>query len=115
MSEIRFLAWDPRTKMIYSPHTPGKPWYEMHVEPYSKLMRYTGVEGKNDYIYEGFIAKCPYCSAHNLMVVYNAPQFRLKSVGGEACANAHLVRIDGWLEIIGNAFENPELLRKEEV
>ena len=121
----KFRAWDKIANKMYSPKSFKRRHYGLNYQTDSVelsfsgmehaeqvlLMQYTGLKDKNGVeIYDGDIAECNYCTKHNLQIVYDAPQFRLKSVGGEACDNAHLIRINTWLKVIGNIYENPELL-----
>lgn len=129
MREIKFRAWDGEKmdsrwkdgRLVIDASTGeaqkigyGSTPFNVSIPQGLTLMQYTGLKDKNGVeIYDGDIADCNYCTKHNLQIVYDAPQFRLKSVGGEACDNAHLIRINTWLKVIGNIYENPELLEEK--
>lgn len=128
MREIKFRAWDKSSNIMRTDITSIRYNLDGSInqidvfegvdilfpEKEAILMQYTGLKDKNGVeIYDGDIAECNYCTKHNLQIVYDAPQFRLKSVGGEACDNAHLIRINTWLKVIGNIYENPELLEEK--
>lgn len=121
--EIKFRAWDTETKEM-SHDFLSKNWLKVCiVSPYVELMQYTGLKDKNGVeIYEGDILK----SKHESM---GAVKWH---VGwGAFCFSNHLYKDDEgkmrrvmgsqnfWndahsYEVIGNVWENPELLQKAE-
>ena len=85
-----------------------------------ELMQFTGLKDKNGReIYEGDIFDCIYhfdgCKKHKLEVVYSdeGARFQMKSYG-----KCHQPNVEKYIwdmtrqEIIGNVYENPELLRE---
>ena len=93
--------------------------FDENVSLYDKLIKYTGLKDKNKKeIYEGDIVKIPDnynkygLFAGEVREVYFAfGAFRLKPIRNENVIGNHLE--DNFeFEIIGNIFENPELLNK---
>lgn len=122
MREIKFRAWY-QNKMNYnitkahyehnamSGHG-GDLWDLDEWLKLSKVMQYTGMKDRNDKeIYEGDIILCTYHTAHNYIrkgiVEYFASSFIL-NWGDQTDEN--LDEVSAKLEVIGNIFENPELL-----
>lgn len=116
MREIKFRAWD-LVNVVEDVSIDGKYWfkenngqrggyYDVQVYP---LMQYTGLKDKNDKeIYEGDIL------TNNQVVEF------LEDLGGWY-AMPYRMRLDrywlkeegGGMEVIGNIYENPELLEKK--
>jgi len=116
---IKFRAYGTKTKMMFGSEHLGH-WSIGRIEKGDTdefiFMQFTGLLDKNGKeIWEGDVAKCQYCERHKLEVFYDTriSAFALKSVGGEPCANKHLIKIDNWLEVIGNVFEHGYLLENE--
>lgn len=77
-----------------------------------KIMQSTGLKDKNGVeIFEGDLMECNYCKDDCGQVVWGSsiPGFRIKWEE-TCCANARLTRIDDWATIVGNIYQNPELL-----
>lgn len=110
MREIKFRAWDTDNLEM------SEPFKLIHdMELYSDqhiVMQYTGLTDKNGKeIYEGDIIKCSYCEKDFGVVEYQTHMHRFGLQWPEnKCANARLTDIDHWAEVIGNIYENPELL-----
>lgn len=113
MREIKFRAWHTSSKeMIYEDEdAPGEVFYWKHEGQPIEIMQFTGLKDKNCVeIYEGDIVRWPHLSISGGEVYFNTD---------EACfAVRHRQHDDeSWLdkgcEVIGNIYENLELLREE--
>jgi uncharacterized phage protein (TIGR01671 family) len=111
--EIKFRAWDTETKEM-SYDFLNKHWLRVCIEsPYVELMQYTGLKDKDGReIFEGDIVGVNAYLGHGYgrKVV-----FRNGCFGFEAVPNVseEICYLEVWtenVEIIGNEFENPELL-----
>ena len=126
MREVKFRAWDETNKvMVYNvninngkPVKPGYQWFNaentiLHSEP----QQYTGVKDRNGKeIYEGDILHERHFVSWSrekgeryvdvFAVVWHDGGFTLKPIGKE-----HIRTLD-WTqyEIVGNIYENPELI-----
>lgn len=115
MREIKFRAWDKQESQWHSNvyiHIDGRV-NSQEVGPNFKtaenfsICQYTGLKDKNGVeIYEGGIVKHPH---------FDNP-LEIRWVGsGLVCyqddSNWVLLDVDGEVEVIGNIFENPELIR----
>lgn len=120
MREIKFRAWSTSDKvMITDLNSPAL--FHGILAPHADdiLMQYTGLKDKNDKeIYEGDIFNCIYhfdgCTKHQNEIAWSdeRAQFYLKS-HGEDChqPNVHQSMSDMTrMEVLGNIYENPELL-----
>ena len=75
------------------------------------VMQYTGLEDKNDVeIYEGDIVR--YFRNELAVIVYRNGGVDIRSLSWRDCEP--LQRRMGEIEVIGNVYENPELLEEEE-
>lgn len=131
MRDIKFRVWDGDTQKWI---TDNPMWHHRVMEDLKwsdifpipkwktyqaiKFQQYTGLKDKNDVeIYEGDILKISTGHKYKLVsndewhekfriseVVYNAPKFK---IDGDSL---FLASIDKYCEIIGNIYENPELL-----
>jgi len=117
--EFKFRAWDTYVKpnKMVAPnngdfigwHSPSN-WRDCY-----KIMQYTGLKDRNGKeIYEGDILFCNSFYSHKSLkkreykavVSYSSGMFSPKSIGGTIVLNFEDC------EIIGNIYENPELLEK---
>ena len=108
MREIKFRAWDTTLKRLI----PKPRWQTCYNDVNSILMQYTGLKDKNGKeIYEGDIVKS---NDHSIWVVKwdcDYASFMIQSFGNRGLS---------WLmhitpEVIGNIYENPELVGEGEV
>ncbi len=118
--EIKFRYFDPEHKVMVTEDMPlPKPTWVLHnrmEEPYGNyvLMQYTGLKDKNGKeIYEGDIIETENSlGVHKFAVEYNddkAGYFCPHWVDDEY--ETTLGQLPNHIEIIGNIFENPELLK----
>ncbi|MEH7116177.1 YopX family protein [Neobacillus vireti] len=128
MRVFKFRAWDDN-KMYYQVRCGGifddiptapTTWSEKHGDwvnltgqPYTKIMQFTGLKDKNgNEIYEGDIVKgkayefnkCPQIIGE---VIYDYCEFKVKAQRDNSKMKAEL---NTTYEVIGNVFENPELI-----
>ena len=131
MREIKFRAWDTYSAKMHYKFTIGSvtnpndnlwtcptAWVEdrgwVNCDTF-ELMQYTGLKDKNDVeIYEGDIVK-----AHT----YKRTNFKIEFIEGGFCATQNGIEypidinhfypsIGCTIEVIGNIYENPELLEQ---
>ncbi len=117
MREIKFRAWDKvaeKMRLSFNPVCHG----EWDIFSFSdlittwergtyELMQYTGLKDKNGKeIYEGDIVRED-IEERTYQVVFSNGGFM-----GESKDNKILFFGDGHVEVIGNIYENPELLKK---
>ncbi|KXZ17920.1 hypothetical protein AXI59_01335 [Bacillus nakamurai] len=136
MREIKFRAWnDPLKKMDYSPLNAigfdGKFYYGNAdiTGLFGSIMQYTGLKDKNGReIYEGDIVRNHRRTSNELLEVLwqeevaehasdgiywtkKVPGFRFKRIK-RGLTTVFVAHVD--LEVIGNIYENPELLEAAE-
>lgn len=131
MRAIKFRAWDKEQhKMLFNEERgialSGKLYNESDDWFYAfddrkgsyegkdiELMQYTGLKDKNGKdIYEGDILKHQIWSYTAVKVIWDDCMFRVITVKGEE-HNLPLVSLQtNSCEVIGNVYENPELLRR---
>lgn len=109
--EIKFRAWNTESKYMYSPddnnsemfmYLDGLVCYDGSPTDKHILMQYTGLKDKNGKeIYEGDIVKYIDVYDHKKIaeVIWDKDELQF------------YVPRNGWCEIIGNIYENPELTK----
>lgn len=112
MRKIKFRAWDKREgRMIYRPNIPIPCTSESDLYI---LLQYVGLNDKNGKeAYEGDIVKydlrelkdCPPDVGFIEWMIYHA-RFAISDKNN----NYYELKVGLWIEIIGNIYENPELL-----
>jgi uncharacterized phage protein (TIGR01671 family) len=111
MREIKFRAWDTRfNDMHYYPEIHQWNLNMPDLEEIT-LMQYTGIKDKNGKeIYEGDIVKCDGYYEDIYVCKYGRASFVLGVQQGNF--GLSIVMQDSYqMEIIGNIYENPELLK----
>jgi uncharacterized phage protein (TIGR01671 family) len=133
MREIKFRAWDKKAKnmwrvlrlplsflggalLLHSYYDNGETMQEdKNIDDYI-LMQFTGLKDKNGKeLFEGdivkvFVSDIPEISGI-FEVIWDSPMFRLVR---ELSLGKHFLPMNFEMEVIGNIYENPELLKKEE-
>jgi len=118
MREIKFRAWDKEEKsLITGDDNQGSifgeegGYFDLREEPNRyELMQFTGLKDKNGKeIYEGDILNLPKTSYHLSFKVEVV--FQDGSFVGDSFLAKDLGELASKSEIIGNIYENPELLK----
>jgi len=125
MREIKFRVWDKDNQKMWDRidlnfcmkygqiYIDNDYIKELGISKNVELMQYTGLKDKNGKkIYEGDILAAPH--TYNIEIIYKNGGFLMEFFDdiGEKCEyhlNKELIEQDD-LEIIGNKYENPELL-----
>jgi len=85
------------------------------LNPSLKLMQYTGLKDKNGVeIYEGDILQVPVKDGNKYKIVFNDGGFtvvNLDSASARPASNDYLKVYAAQEEVIGNIYQNPELLK----
>lgn len=123
MREFKFRAWSDETKMMYHSHRPNGTnnpmWSYDSVfranNPKTHIMQYTGLHDKNGKeIYDGDIAKYMQYKTP-IVIIWDCKfaAFDFYHVGDEGARHILSPRIASEsIEVIGNTYENPELLEE---
>lgn len=121
MREIKFRVWNNKVKKWEWPYPEGfkiigevtvfDMLKHIKIDDYNELIicQYTGLKDRNGKeIYESDLLIIPDRNGKKpIEIIYQAGSFRLKYQNSIAPVNNYEVE---WAEIIGNVFENPELL-----
>ena len=131
MREIKFRMWDDKLKTMYTPDMEPNMWNIANIEngiikqtKENVLMQYTGIADKNNKeIYEGDIVKVKwetynqgkYFQTDDMYIGHGGTYIiKYKRLGFCFVDNKNRtisMKRDAELEIIGNIYENPELLK----
>ena len=128
--EIKFKAWDKVTKLLVDLigfkdlgqkielwywNKDNEKAYCVADKEYIELMQYTGLKDKNDKeIYEGDIIKNDGCDDGDLIsvIIFDRGVFALKDEEDLPYVQYPLCEWNECCEVIGNIYENPELLKE---
>jgi uncharacterized phage protein (TIGR01671 family) len=122
MREIKFRAWDKNSKTLYYSYNVGLSGgnmdlldFQYNIQIQGKdltLMQYTGLKDKNGVeIYEGDIVRIKSVGGiFNDVVEWQGSGLKLKNT---TRLHSQLEDYEN-IEVIGNRFENPELLKESE-
>ena len=109
--KIKFRAWDSKDKKMFDPiHDVVTFAFNLKCE-WIEIMQFTGLKDKNGKeIYEGdIISPVMMCGTITSgTVIFHSGSFMAKQIGAEWLMD-DLYRYD-YIEVIGNIYENPELL-----
>jgi uncharacterized phage protein (TIGR01671 family) len=110
MREIKFRAWDKKLKFMY-PDAFEHPDYcfeDLLNDDIFEVMQFTGLKDKNGKeIYEGDIVKIP---TNEKVFIVEWDTYFWKIITKDKMNNAGLGLKTTNIEVIGNIYENPELL-----
>lgn len=112
--EIKFRAWDKEKKqmtILESQYvSEALHYYEKGLH---ELMQYTGLLDKNGKeIYEGDIVNTDW-KIREIKWGENSCEDCLFQTFGFTSYGDHTKKYGGWMEVIGNIYENPELLENQ--
>lgn len=115
MREIKFRAWDKKNKVMFKifDNVSREDWYLPQWKESHEVMQFTGLHDKNGKeIYEGDIVL--FSTSWN-QTEYHKNKFGIKRVVEFAKGSFSYCMVYGDMdvvEVIGNIYENPELLKE---
>ena len=113
MNELKFRAWDDKTKTMSAPFTLFSP--DIHIYRGWKLMQYTGLKDKNGMeVYEGDIIQTKdwHTDENGRCVLSEANSYMKKTIVEYTTKHPFIgFTFHDKCEIIGNIYENPELIK----
>ena len=116
MREIKFRFWDKDLKKMCNRNPLTYDFWVDNIVP----LQYTGLKDKNGVeIYEGDILKITpdrysnYISLGYVEYDHDSARYRVTTGKGYDTRNAFDINCDADFEVIGNIYENPELLEEE--
>jgi hypothetical protein len=111
MREIKFRCWNNHQMLYWDFNSSHEIFTELNSFPipFEPLMQYTGLKDKNGQeIYEGDILHhIP--DSNNYIMSFIEGQGLFIGLDPKDCKKA-IYQFDPWAEVIGNIYENPELL-----
>lgn len=116
MRELKFRAWE-EVEMVYEGGTSLNYTHSWSLlREYEILMQYIGLKDKNGKeIYEGDILKSSTKLADYFEVYYSDGGFKYRNkskfIDLSFAGHNHLGKILSILEVVGNIYENPQLLK----
>ncbi len=125
--KIKIRAWDGVKMEVYQ-HDITEPYYNIGLSHFlakhfnSDLMLFTGLKENYGFgleIYEGDVVVRPHKDCNGdiyndiYQVIYEAPEFKLKTIKSEIFRKGAIVNLFGQIKVIGNIHENPDLLNEK--
>lgn len=130
--EIKFRAWNKEKKIMVYKNEDGSSCFWDGVDASSvelincelnseinrseyEFMQYTGLKDKNGVeIYEGDIVKA-YCHGEYVIgkIIYEHCGFTINVMNNEELEYGRIIILETFVEVIGNIYDNPELIEKE--
>lgn len=121
MREIKFRAWDKENKVLLPVDLIGGvivkiPGYEWENVEDFEIMQYTGLKDKNGKeVYEGDVYLNPL--GNKLQIIFSLKEASFTGKSLRTKEELPMLNFEGQLqgEVIGNIYDNPELLRRDNI